>query len=136
MYLIKLTRNPYPLSYIGRKSQKKVSCYSSINYILAFNLISVPFGKTSHMGFTVLPICRSSEGSLKFRENIKLVKVNINPFLFIRGLSCPVSVQTFVTENGLKLTIPGFPYNLCPVSCGDVGFKKCLGQVLASKSGL
>jgi hypothetical protein len=35
----------------------------------------------------------------------------------------------------LKLTIPGFLYNLLPLSCGDNGCKKCLDQVLAWKSG-
>ncbi len=29
-------------------------------------------------------------------------------FLFIRGLSCPTSAQTLLTQNCLKLTIPGF----------------------------
>ncbi len=59
-----------------------------------------------------------------------------NPFLFIRGHPCPRSVQRSLTQNCLKLTIPGFTYNLLPVSCGDIGFKKSLGQVLAWKSGL
>ncbi len=40
-----------------------------------------------------------------------------NPFLFIRVLSCPRSVQ-------IKLTIPEFPFNLLPSSCDDIGFKK------------
>jgi hypothetical protein len=51
-------------------------------------------------------------------------------------LPCPSSVQTSLTQNCLKLTIPGFPFNLLPVSCSDVGFKKILGLVLAWKSGL
>ncbi len=40
----------------------------------------------------------------------------LNPFLFIRGLCCPSSVQTqlHVTQNCLKLTIPGFPYSCLP----------------------
>jgi hypothetical protein len=59
----------------------------------------------------------------------------VNPFLFIRGLSCPGSVQTSLTQNCLKLTILGFPYNLFPVSCGDIGFfTKSIGQILAWKS--
>jgi hypothetical protein len=33
-----------------------------------------------------------------------------NPCLFLRGLSCPSSVQTSLTQYCLKLTIPGFPY--------------------------
>jgi hypothetical protein len=58
----------------------------------------------------------------------------LNPFLFIRGFSCPRSVQT---QNCLKLTITGFPYNLLLASCGDIGFlKKNIGQVLVWKSGL
>jgi hypothetical protein len=35
------------------------------------------------------------------------------------------------------LTIPGFPSNLLPVSCADIGFlKKSTGQAFAWKSGL
>ncbi len=49
---------------------------------------------------------------------------HVNPFLFIRGLSCPGSVQTYFTPNCLKLTIPGFLYNFLPVSSGDISFKK------------
>jgi hypothetical protein len=49
-------------------------------------------------------------------------ETTFNPFLFIRGLSCPISVQTSLTQNCLKLTILGFPYNYLPVSCGDIGF--------------
>ncbi len=59
----------------------------------------------------------------------------IKPFLFIRGLSCLLSFQTSLSQNFLKVTIPGFPYNLLPVSCGDFGFKS-IGQALAWKSGL
>ncbi len=57
----------------------------------------------------------------------------INPFMFIRGLSCPSSVQTSITHHCVKLAIPGFPYNLLSVYCCDMGFfkKKSLGQVLA-----
>jgi hypothetical protein len=46
----------------------------------------------------------------------------VNPFLFIRGLSCPGSVQTSLTQNWLKLSIHGFPYNCLLVSCGEIGF--------------
>ncbi len=45
----------------------------------------------------------------------------VNPFFFIRGLSCPRSVQLTFTQNCPKLIIPGFSYNLLPVSC-DIGF--------------
>ncbi len=55
-----------------------------------------------------------------------------NPFLF----SCPSCIQASLSPNCLKLTIPGFPHNCLPVSCGDIGFKtKILGLVLAWKSG-
>jgi hypothetical protein len=47
-----------------------------------------------------------------------------NPFLFNRGLSCPSSVQTALTQNCLELTISGFPYNCLLASCGDNGLKK------------
>ncbi len=60
-----------------------------------------------------------------------------NPFLFIRGLSCPSCIKAALSLNCLKLTIPGFPHNCLPVSCGDIVFlKKILGPVLAWKSGL
>ncbi len=51
---------------------------------------------------------------------------SLNPFLFIRGLSCPCRVQTSLTQNCLKLAIPGFPYNILPLSCGagDICFFK------------
>jgi hypothetical protein len=48
----------------------------------------------------------------------------VNPFLFIRGLSFPSCIQASLSLNCLKLTIPGFPYNCLPVTCGDIGFKK------------
>ncbi len=58
----------------------------------------------------------------------------LNPFLIIRGLSCPSCIQASLC---LKLTKPGFPHNCLPVSCGDIGFfKNILGLVLAWKSGL
>ncbi len=43
----------------------------------------------------------------------------IIPFLYIRGLLCPCSVRTSLTQSE-SITIPGFPYNLLPVSCGDI----------------
>jgi hypothetical protein len=55
-----------------------------------------------------------------------------NHFLFIRGLSCPRSVQTSLSQNCLKLTIPRFPHILLLVSW--LIRKKCIGQVLAWKS--
>jgi hypothetical protein len=62
-----------------------------------------------------------------------------NPFLFIRGLSCPRCIQASLSLNCLKLTIPGFPHNCLLVSCGDIGFLKQNSRstvVLAWKSGL
>ncbi len=44
--------------------------------------------------------------------------------LFIRGLSCPCSVWTSLIQNCLMLSLPGFPYNLLPVSCVYIGFSK------------
>jgi len=49
---------------------------------------------------------------------------NVNPFLFISGLSCHRSIETSLTQNCIKLTIPGFHYIFLFVSCGDIGFKK------------
>jgi hypothetical protein len=60
----------------------------------------------------------------------------LNPFLYIRGFSCPCCVQASLSLNCLKLTIPGFAHNCLPVSCGDIGLNKNLGLVLAWKSGL
>jgi hypothetical protein len=48
----------------------------------------------------------------------------INPFLFIRGLSCPSCSQAPLSLNCLQLTKPEFPHNCLPVSCGDIGFLK------------
>ena len=48
----------------------------------------------------------------------------INPFLFIRGLSCPSCIQASLPLNFFKLTISGSPYNCLPVSCGDISFFK------------
>ncbi len=47
-----------------------------------------------------------------------------NLFLFIRGLFFPSCIQAALSLNCLKLTIPGFPHNCLPVSCGDIGLKK------------
>jgi hypothetical protein len=42
-----------------------------------------------------------------------------------------------ITKNFLQPTIPGYPYNLLPVSSSDTGFiQKGIGQVLAWKAGL
>jgi hypothetical protein len=61
---------------------------------------------------------------------VKYVVLALNLFFFIRGLSCPHSVQTSLTQNFPKLILSGIPNNLFPISCGDIG------QVLAGKSGL
>jgi hypothetical protein len=85
---------------------------------------------------------------INFRENFseascsfsgtgeKAYVCTLNPFLFIRGLSCPSCIQATISLNCAKLTIPGFPYNCLPVSCGDIGFFLILGLILAWKSGL
>jgi len=71
------------------------------------------------------------------QESTILQLARINPFLFIGGLPCPCCVQASLSLCCPKLTIPGFPYNCLPVSCGDIGsLKKILGLVLAWKSGL
>jgi hypothetical protein len=54
----------------------------------------------------------------------KIMGNSFNTFLFSRGLSCPRSVHTSLTQNCLKLTIPGFTYYLFPFSCGTLAFKK------------
>jgi hypothetical protein len=66
--------------------------------------------------------CKSSTETVRLVQTYITADRNINPFLFIRGLSCPSSVQASLTQNCLKLTIPGFPYNCLPVFCGEIGF--------------
>jgi hypothetical protein len=44
----------------------------------------------------------------------------------LEGSPALAGVKTLLTQNCLQLTIPGFPYNLLPISCGDIGFKKSL----------
>jgi hypothetical protein len=62
---------------------------------------------------------------------------SLNPFLFIRGLSCPRIVHKSLTQTILKLTIclnfltTSFLYLLVTLA-----FLKSLGQVLAWKSGI
>ncbi len=51
------------------------------------------------------------QGLFKLYINL-LPHVDVNPFIFIRWLSCPHSIHTSLTQNCLKLTFPGFPYNL------------------------
>ncbi len=72
-----------------------------------------------------------------YKHTQKYFMCRFFPFLFIRGISCPGSVQTSLIQNWLKLPISGFPYNCLPVSCGDIHFLKViLCLVLAWKSGL
>ncbi len=52
------------------------------------------------------------------------IKYSFKPFLIHPGFSCSCCVQASLYLNCLKLTIPGFPYNCLPVSCGDISFKK------------
>ncbi len=54
------------------------------------------------------------------------------PFLFIRGLSCPRTVQTVLTGNCLKLTYTWISFLYLVVT---LAFLKSIGQVLAWKSG-
>ncbi len=70
------------------------------------------------------------------RKKVRGHFLQCNPFLFIRGLSCPSCIQASLSLNCFKLTIPGYPHNCLPVSCVDIGFKKILGLVLAWKSSL
>jgi hypothetical protein len=63
-----------------------------------------------------------SEASCSFSgTGEKAYVCTLNPFLFIRGLSCPSCIQASM-PNCVKLTIPGFPHNCLPVFCGDIGF--------------
>ncbi len=63
-------------------------------------------------------LCATPAHCPKFKEmkfhlgELDLCKKHFNPFLFIREFSCPSSVQTPLTQNCLKLTIPEFLYNL------------------------
>jgi hypothetical protein len=66
----------------------------------------------------MLVICES-EAELYSARDYRL----FNPLLFNRGLSCPHSVQTSLTQNFLKLTIPGFPYTLLLVFVVTLTFK-------------
>jgi hypothetical protein len=48
----------------------------------------------------------------------------VNPFLFIRGLSCPSSIQASLSLNCLQLTIPGFLHNRLLASVATLVFLK------------
>jgi hypothetical protein len=65
-------------------------------------------------------------------------QLSFNPFLFIRGLSCPSCIQASLSLSCLNLTIPGFPHNCLPVSCGDIGVLKnprsSIGQEIRPQS--
>ncbi len=61
---------------------------------------------------------------------------SLNTFLFIRGLSCTSSVQTSLTQNCHKLTIPGFPYTVFLYLVMTLSLKKIICLVKAWKSGL
>ncbi len=51
-----------------------------------------------------------------------VTRVILNPFLFIRGLSCPSCIQALLSLNCLKLQyLSRFPHNCLSVYCG---FKK------------
>jgi hypothetical protein len=49
---------------------------------------------------------------------------HFNPFLFIRGLSCPRSIQDSLSLNCIRLTIPRFPHNSLHVLWWHWLFKK------------
>jgi hypothetical protein len=51
------------------------------------------------------------------------------PFLSITGLSLPSQCSDIINPklSTVKLTIPRLPYNLLPVSCGDIGPKSSNG---------
>ncbi len=98
------------------------------------NCTYVIYNAPAGFSFFYLPFCwrnlsRYKKGSGRFEQRltsypgpiqwyhsqVDLVWPDCNPFLFIRGLSCPASVQTSLTQNCLKLTIPEF--SLQPPSC-------------------
>ncbi len=55
------------------------------------------------------------------KDNPKRAEIILNPFSFIRGLSCPRCFQASLFVNCLfRLTIPGLLYNLLTVSSGDI----------------
>jgi hypothetical protein len=50
-------------------------------------------------------------------------QIRISHFLFIRGLSCPSCIQASLSLNCIQLSIPGYPQNCLPVSCGDIVYR-------------
>ncbi len=65
------------------------------------------------------PSCPSGSTGPTVRDSILVIRrsvLSMNPFLFIRGLSCPGCIQTWLSLNCLKLTILGFPHNCLLVS--------------------
>ncbi len=86
-------------------------------------------------GFSSFSDIFNNIGFLFHNLYCKILSINtFNPFLFIRGLSCPSRVQASSSLNCLKPNIPRFPPNCLPVSCGDFGFEKeILCLVLAWK---
>ncbi len=58
----------------------------------------------------------------------------MNPFLFIRGLSCPQQCSSTINS---KLSYANYTWISCiPVSCDDIGLTKNLCLVFVWKSGL
>ncbi len=106
---------------------------SSIGEILVFlcTVFNLTLGRET--------VCINIIGTER-RAQVRPPSSMFNPFLFIRGLSCPSCIQALLSLKCLKLIIPGsgFPHNCLPVSCGDTdtGFKKILGLILAWKTGL
>jgi hypothetical protein len=93
----------------------KTFCFSAIIDVMCLTAFSV---QDMDAGRKAIPQPNLS------REPPYTGKSIINPFLLNRGLSCPSSVQTSLSQNCLNLTIPGFPYNILPVSWDDTGFLK------------
>jgi hypothetical protein len=59
--------------------------------------------KTKYLGF-LISLCKPCKKRCRIAQKFNL-------FLFIRGLSCPSSVQTYLPQNCLMLTILRFHYN-------------------------
>ncbi len=85
------------------------------------NILPLPEGSSAADSRCWLNTCR---GRVSSSTTFARTKCFLNSFLFISWLSCPRSVQTSLTQNCHMLTLLGFPDNLFPVSCGNIGFKK------------
>jgi hypothetical protein len=61
---------------------------------------------------------------IRLQTVIYLVTQSLYPSLIHHSVLLPSQCSDIINSNCLKLTIPGFPYNLLPVSCDDIGFLK------------